>query len=338
MGVCWSGRGTRRPPSHDHHEAAGPRVVYLGGLGRTGSTLVERLTRGPARRLRGGRARPPMAARHRGRSGAAAARRSTACPFWQQAGKRRSAAGTEIDPGRIAALAAPGGPEPVHPAAGRAGRPGRARRPALDEYTSYYAAAVRGDRRGQRVRADDRLEQAPVAGALPALAGRRRPAGAAPGPGQPGGGLLLGRGRCAGRTPTGELHDPVLPGGVGRGPVERPERRVPPAAGGVPVMRLRYEDLAAGPGGGAAPDRGVRRAARAAQLRRLFLGGGPGRGGPNSSPGTACRATRCGSPPGRSRSGGTSGGGLRCRPAQRREVTALTLPLLAAYGYLGARP
>ena len=43
MGVCWYGRGAWRPPSHDHHGAPGPRVVYLGGLGRSGTTLLERL-------------------------------------------------------------------------------------------------------------------------------------------------------------------------------------------------------------------------------------------------------------------------------------------------------
>ena len=88
-------------------------------------------------------------------------------------------------------------------------------------------------------------------------------------------------------------------------------------------------------GGGPAPDRGVLRVAGG---RHRFAGLAGTRGtGRSWSPGTACRGTRCASPPAGSRSGGTSGGGRGCRPAQRRAVTALTLPLLAAYGYLEGR-
>ena len=107
---------------------------------------------------------------------------------------------------------------------------------------------------------------------------RHRPAGPAPGPGQPRGRVLLEQAGAPARHRRRELHDEVFPG-RGRGPVERAERRLPPAGRlGCPIMRMRYEDFIAGAGTGHAPDRRLRRAAGPGGLslprrrRRVLLG------------------------------------------------------------------
>ena len=58
-----------------------------------------------------------------------------------------------------------------------------------------------------------------------------------------------------------------------------------------------------------------------------------GRAGSCSVPATGCRATRAGSARAPSSSAATTAGPPRCRRADRAVVTALTLPLLRAYGY-----
>ena len=143
MGVCWSGRGTRRPPSHDHHEAAGPRVVYLGGLGRSGTTLLERLLA----------ARPGVCAAgetvHLWQRGlvrnelCGCGLPFAACPFWHRAGEHAFGGWAEIDPGRVTRLAASVDRSRFIPRLA-APLPGLARRPALAEYTSYYQRVYAG--------------------------------------------------------------------------------------------------------------------------------------------------------------------------------------------------
>jgi len=114
------------------------RVLYVGGIGRSGSTLIERLVgqlpgvcpvgelvylyeRGIARGERCG-------------CGQAFGR----CPFWQQVGKTAFGGWDEVDVDRIAALRSRVDRNRYIPAlASRAIRPGR--REALDEYTTYFA-------------------------------------------------------------------------------------------------------------------------------------------------------------------------------------------------------
>ena len=112
------------------------------------------------------------------------------------------------------------------------------------------------------------------------------------------------------------------------------ERRVPPAGRRRPGHAAAVRGLRGRAGGGHAPDRGIRRACRAGAATR------------SSAPGTWAELE-----PGHSVVGqpdavrhredpdpaGTSGGGRACRRAQRREVTALTFPLLAGVRVPGSR-
>ena len=105
-------------------------VLYVGGLGRSGSTLVERL----AGQLPGACAVGELV--HLWQRGVTEDERCGCgapfgqCPFWQQVGKRRSAAGTQVDAGRFAALRdrvdrnrfIPRLAAPAAPAPGRSGR------------------------------------------------------------------------------------------------------------------------------------------------------------------------------------------------------------------------
>jgi Sulfotransferase family len=114
------------------------RVLYVGGLGRSGSTLIERLIgqmpgvcpvgelvhlwdRGVAEGERCGCGEP-----------------FRQCPFWRQVGKAAFGSWDQVDVSRIAALRSRVDRNRFIPAlAGRKLRPER--RQDLDEYTSYYA-------------------------------------------------------------------------------------------------------------------------------------------------------------------------------------------------------
>ncbi len=136
MGACWYGRGTRRPPSHDHREAAGPRVVYLGGLGRSGTTLLERLLA----------ARPGVCAAgetvHLWQRGlvrnelCGCGLPFAACPFWHRVGEHAFGGWAEIDPGRVTRLAASVDRSRFIPRLA-APLPGLARRPALARIAGF---------------------------------------------------------------------------------------------------------------------------------------------------------------------------------------------------------
>ena len=252
----------------------GAHGLYLGGLGRSGSTLLERLPRAAARGLRGGRACPPVAARVTDGERCGCGQPFRQCPFWQQVGK---AAFGGWDRDRHRPASPPSAPGWTGTGSSRGWPPGRLRRgcgPALDEYTSYYPRAyaaiaeVSGSPSWWSTRASTRRWRSACAGrtgvdlrVLHLVRDSRAVA------------YSWGRAvRPAGHRP-GELHDPVLPG------VAAAQWNGQNAAfhllRGMPVMRLRYEDVVAAPAGGPAPDRGVLRAAGAAQLHvsRGRLGG-----------------------------------------------------------------
>ena len=114
------------------------RVLYVGGLGRSGSTLIERLIG----QLPG--VCPVGELVHLWERGITEGERCGCgqpfrqCPFWQQVGQAAFGGWDEIDLGRIAALRGQLDRNRFIPAlAGRKPRPGL--RPDLDEYTSYYA-------------------------------------------------------------------------------------------------------------------------------------------------------------------------------------------------------
>ena len=111
-------------------------MVYLAGLGRGGSTLLERLLG----EIPG--ACPAGEVVHLWLRGVGDGERCgcgqpfPACPFWQAVGQDAFGGWTgrrgPDDP-----AAGPGGPGPV-PAAARLGSPPRRLRPELDEYVAYY--------------------------------------------------------------------------------------------------------------------------------------------------------------------------------------------------------
>ena len=116
------------------------RVLYIGGLGRSGSTLVERL----AGQLAGACAVGELV--HLWERGIRLGERCGCgapfgrCPFWEQAGKTAFGGWDEVDPGRVAALRSRVDRNRHIPALARPGsaRP-RAGAGELAEYTSYYA-------------------------------------------------------------------------------------------------------------------------------------------------------------------------------------------------------
>jgi len=308
-------------------------VLYIGGLGRSGSTLVERL----AGQLPGACAVGEIV--HLWQRGVTEDERcgcGTAfaqCSFWQQAGKTAFGGWDEIDPGRVAALRARVDRNRFVPrlAARPAGTGPAGTGPpsALAEYMSYYTrlyAAV-----------------AEVSGARLVIDSSKHPS-------------LAHCLRRQGGVDLRVLHlvrdSRAVAYSWGRA-VRRPDTdrqsymtRYSPAVAaaqwngqnaafhllrGVPVMRLRYEDVVA------APEAAVRRIAAFSGLpapgRLAFLGAGwaelePG----HSVSGNPMRFAT---------------GKIAIRPDERwradlpagprREVTALTSPLLAAYGYLGSR-
>jgi len=303
-------------------------VLYIGGLGRSGSTLVERL----AGQLPGACAVGEIV--HLWQRGVTENERCgcgmafAQCSFWQQAGKTAFGGWDEIDTGRVAALRAQVDRNRFIPRL--AARPARAGPgPGLAEYTAYYTrlyAAV-----------------AEVSGARVVIDSSKHPS-------------LAHCLRRQGEVDLRVLHlvrdSRAVAYSWGRA-VRRPDTdrhsymtRYSPAVAaaqwngqnaafhllrGVPVLRLRYEDVVA------APEAAVRRIAAFCGLpapgRLAFLGTGwaelePG----HSVSGNPMRFAT---------------GKIAIRPDERwradlpagprREVTALTLPLLAAYGYMGGQ-
>jgi hypothetical protein len=96
---------------------------------------------------------------------------------------------------------------------------------------------------------------------------------------------------------------------------------------GTPVHRLRYEEFLADP---VAAVEAIRRSPTCHPTRARSASSTPVR--PASAPATARPATRCASPPARCTCAATTPGGELSAP-QRRLVGALTAPLLGAYGY-----
>jgi Sulfotransferase family len=303
-------------------------VLYIGGLGRSGSTLVERLTG----QLPGACAvgevvhlwQRGVTEGERCGCGTAFAR----CPFWQQAGKTAFGGWDEIDTGRIAALRARVDRNRFIPRL--AARPtGAGPGPALAEYTSYYArlyAAV-----------------AEVSGAGLVVDSSKHPS-------------LAHCLRRQGGVDLRVLHlvrdSRAVAYSWGR-VVRRPDidresymTRYSPAVAaaqwngqnaafhllrGVPVMRLRYEDVVA------APEAALRRIAEfsglPAQGSFAFLGAGWA----ELEPGHSVSGNPMRFATGKIAIRRDERWRAHLPAGQRREVTALTFPLLAAYGYIGGR-
>jgi hypothetical protein len=312
------------------------RVLYVGGIGRSGSTLIERLIgqmpgvcpvgelvylyeRGIAGGERCGCGQP---FHH--------------CPFWQQVGKAAFGGWDQVDASRIAALRFSVDRNRFIPSlAGRS--PGRRLRSALDEYTTYYArlyAAV------TEVSGCDLVVDSSKHPSL-AYCLRWRP------------NLdlrvlhLIRDSRAVAYSWSRQVRRPNTDSESFMwtySPTTAAAQWMAQNAAfhllarlGCPTMRLRYEDFTAGPE--AAMRRVTQFAGLANQDSYPFLG---------SADGTSCWAQLDGAH-------GVSGNPMRFATgqvpirrderwrtgmpkAQQHAVTALTFPLLAGYGYLGAKP
>jgi hypothetical protein len=310
------------------------RVLYLGGLGRSGSTLIERLIG----QLPG--VCPVGELVHLWERGITEGERCGCgqpfrqCPFWQQVGTAAFGGWDEIDLGRIAALRGQLDRNRFIPVlAGRKPRPGL--RSDLDEYTSYYArlyaaiAAVSG------------CELVVDSSKHPSLAHCLR--------WQPDVDLrvlhVIRDSRAVAYSWSRQVRRPDSDG-------ESYMTRYSPAVAagqwniqnsafhllarlGTPTMRLKYEDVVAAPQ--AALHRLASFAGLPAQASYPFL----------STDGTSSWAelggahTVSGNPMRFATGKIPIRGDERWRAgmpkSDKRAVTALTLPLLAGYGYMGAR-
>ena len=313
------------------------RVLYVGGLGRSGSTLVERL----AGQLPGACAVGELV--HLWDRGITEGERCGCgapfghCPFWEQVGKTAFGGWDqkgEVDPGRIAALRARVDRNRHIPALARH-KVQAGLRPALQEYTSYYARlyAAIAEASGCELVIDSSKH--------PSLAHCLR--------WQDGVELrvlhLVRDSRAVAYSWSRQVRRPDTDR-------ESYMTRYSPAMSAAqwngqnaafhllarldcPVMRLRYEDVTGAPeatvdriaGFAALPEPadcsflGTEDGARWAELDPVHsVSGNPMRFAAGRIPIKLDEQWRTDMP-----------------PAQRRAVTALTLPLLAGYGYLGAR-
>jgi hypothetical protein len=313
---------------------ARPRILYLGGLGRSGSTLIERLLG----EMPGVCAAGEVV--HMWRRGIAdgelcgCGEPFGSCPFWQLVGKAAFGGWDRVDVGRVTALQnAVDRTRFVPQLAAPAMRP--AFRQALDEYTSYYLRTYQAIAQASGCSfITDSSKHASLA-------------------------------FCLGRCPDIDLRvlhvvrDSRAVAYSWTKKVNRPDAasatymtRYSPATSaaqwnlqngamhllartGTPVLRVRYEDVAR------APEATLRKIAAFAGLPAdrpalAFLGGaGSDRwaefGAAHTASGNPMRFTTGRIPIRRDESWRTA------MPAgQRRMVTALTLPLLSRYGY--ARP
>jgi hypothetical protein len=309
------------------------RVLYVGGLGRSGSTLIERLLG----QLPGVAAVGELV--HLWERGIVADERCGCgqpfrrCLFWQQVGMTAFGGWDEIDVGRIAALRSRVDRNRFIPSLARGGF-SAARRRELAEYTSYYArlyAAV-AEVSGCELVVDS-SKHASLAHCLrwqPDLDLRVL--------------HLIRDSRAVAYSWSRQVRRPDTDG-------ESYMTRYSPAMAarqwntqnaafhllarrGSPTMRMRYEDFVAGPQ--TALNRLAGFAGLPAQGDYPFLDAGGGScwlGGAHTVSGNPMRFST-GKTPIRGDERWRSG----MPQAHRRAVTALTFPLLAGYGYMGARP
>lgn len=311
------------------------RVLYVGGLGRSGSTLVERLIGQLPGVCTVGELVHLWERGIEGGERCGCGRPFRQCPFWQQVGKTAFGGWDEIDVSRIAALRSRVDRNRFIPALARRNlRPGLRRE--LTEYTSYYA------------RLYDAITE--VSGCQLVVDSSKHPSLA----------------HCLRRRADLDLRvlhlvrDSRAVAYSWSREVRRPDTdsesymtRYSTAMAAAqwntqnaafhllarldcPTMRMKYEDFTAD------PETALRRlagfAGLPAQASYPFLGAdGTSRwadlGGAHSVSGNPMRFST-----GQIRIRGDERWRSGMPKAHQRAVTALTLPLLAGYGYLGARP
>lgn len=310
------------------------RVLYVGGLGRSGSTLIERL----AGQLPGVRAVGELV--HLWDRGIAEGERCGCgepfhqCPFWQQVGTAAFGGWDEVDIRRIAALRYQVDRNRFIPGLARRDLPAGRRR-ELDEYTTYYArlyAAI-----------------AEVSGCDLVVDSSKHPSLAHCLRWQAGVDLrvlhLIRDSRAVAYSWSRQVRRPdtdsesymttySVTAAAGQWTAQNAAFHLL-ARLNCPTLRMRYEDFMA------APEASLRRVAGFARLPEPasfpFLAGDGASiwadlGRAHTVSGNPMRFSTGRIPIRRDERWRTS-----MPPTQRRAVTALTFPLLAGYGYVGAR-
>ena len=305
------------------------RIIYLAGLGRSGSTLLERLLG----ELPGVCAVGEVV--HLWQRGivdderCGCGEKFSECDFWPRVGQAAFGGWRSVDLARFAQLRRSVDRTRFIPALARAGM-NDGRSADLAEYTAFYAHAYRSIARvSGRATVVDSSKHASLAFCLSLCPGR--PPGRPPGAGQPGGRLLLDHAWFS-RPEASGSYMTTYSADVGRRALECAERRAPAArqariAGAAGALR----------GPGAQPRAGPVRASRGSPACRPTAGDDlPAARGdvPGAMLGPAHTAS--GNPmrfgTGRTAIRGTSGGARQCRGAAPGGH-GYTLPLLAHYGY-----
>ena len=305
------------------------RVLFLGGLGRSGTTLLERLLG----QLPG--VSPLGEVVHLWQRDLSddercgCGDRFSACGFWQKVGVEAFGGWDAVDPQRVLDLAAAVERTRHIP------RLALGRKPeGLAEYADYYSKVYTAAAAGHRRHGGGRLVQAQRAGLLPAARadvdlrvihvvrdsrGRR---------------LLVDEEGAPPGDRDRRADDPLLPRAARRCCGTRTTRRSGCSAasacrcGGCGTRNCSAD-----------PKATLRSLARFAGLRRVRLRNCPFCGRPTtasspiSAPRTAPPATRCGSPSARVPLRRDEAWRRSLPKGQRRLVGALTAPLLSAYGY-----
>ena len=311
------------------------RVLYVGGLGRSGSTLIERLIG----QLPGVCAVGELV--HLWDRGVTDGERCGCgepfrqCPFWSQVGKAAFGGWDEVDLSRVAALRSRVDRNRFIPALARR-HPGPKTRQLLTEYTSYYARlyhAVAG-----------------VSGCDLVVDSSKHPSLAHCLRWQPDVDLrvlhLVRDPRAVAYSWSRQVlrpdtdrqsymtrYSPVM--AAGQWDVQNAAFHLL-ARGGVPTMRLRYEDFTAEPELTLHQIAGFAGLPAGESFPFLTADGrswGAHLSAGHSVSGNPMRFTTGQVPISRDEKWRT-----HMPRAQQRAVTAFTLPLMAGYGYLGARP
>ena len=197
------------------------RVVYLGGLGRSGSTLLERLLG----ELPGACSAGEVV--HMWQRGIVEGERCGCgqpfgeCEFWCAVGQDAFGGWDAVDVGRIAQLRSEVDRTRYIPLLAASALHASTPRPDRRVHRQLRAG-LRVDRQGQRLPDHRGLQQARLAGVLPAPPARPRPAGHPRGARQPGRRLLVDQAGQPAGLGRRDVHDHLHPGQGGRA-LERAE-------------------------------------------------------------------------------------------------------------------
>ena len=289
----------------------GPRVVYLAGLGRSGSTLLERLLGEMPGACPAGEVVHMWLRSVRDDERCGCGQAFSACPFWQQVGRAAFGGWDQLDVDRVTRLRAQVDRARFLPQLASARLRSRLQ-PALDEYVGYYQRtyAAIGQVSGSPVVIDS-SKHASLAFCLRSSPGvdlrvvhmvRDSRAVAYSWS------KVVDRPDAAGsQMSTYKPASAALRWNVQNSALQLLSQL------GTPTLRVRYEDFVQDPAA-TLSEIAAFAGLPAARTSGSWAPTGQAAGGPNWRPRTPRRATRCGSPPAGSRSATTPPGRPRCWP------------------------